>query len=364
MRLHAVILAGGRGERFWPLSRHERPKQFLPLGGSRTLLQETAERVEGWVERGRLWAVAPAGLMSEIRRQLGEALAPECCVEEPVSRNTAAAIGAAAAAIESRDPGALMLVLPSDHWIPDADQFRTDVEQAVAAAAQVGGLHLFGIPIAWPSTGYGYVEEGEAVAGVPGVSKVTRFHEKPDAERAVLYARDPRMLWNAGIFVWSAATILAALREHVPALAERLTALERLLGQGLRGPDPQALALLERYFREAPAEPIDTLVLERHPAVYVKRARFRWSDLGSWFSWSERIGPDAAGNQGRGTLLARDTRDCIYYEEGGLLALLGVHDLIVVRLDDVTLVCAKDRAQEVRQILQDARARGDLDAYL
>jgi mannose-1-phosphate guanylyltransferase len=363
MHLHAVILAGGRGERFWPLSRRDRPKQFLPLGGGRTLLQETADRLEGWVDPGGLWVVASERLMPEIRRQLGGALADGCCVEEPVARNTAAAIGAAAAAIEARDPGAFLLVLPSDHWIPDPAAFRADVEQVVAGAARVGGLHLFGIPVAWPSTGYGYVEEGDPVPEAPGAARVVRFHEKPDSERALLYARDPRMLWNAGIFVWSAAAILSALREHAPSLDEPLTALQRALRGGLPPANPEASAPMARYFQTAPAESIDTLVLERHAEVYVTRARFRWSDVGSWLSWGERIESDAAGNRGRGRMLARDASNCIYYSEGGLLALLGVGDLIVVRQDDVTLVCAKDRAQEVRQLLEDARAQGDLDGY-
>ena len=365
MSLHVAILAGGRGERFWPLSRRTRPKQFLPLAGSRSLLQETADRLVGWVDPGSLWVVAHDSLLAEIRRQLKGALAEERCIKETRPRNTAAAIGIAAAAVEAAEPDAHLLVLPSDHWIPDTEAFRQDVQRALAAAEALDGLHLFGIPITRPECGYGYVEQADEIAGRPGVARVKRFREKPDRERAIEYARRPEMLWNSGIFLWRAATILEALGRHIPESRDALAALRDVL-QGERGRlDAGAVAeAMDRYLEASPSAPIDTAVLEKHDRTYVTRASFRWSDLGGWLSWGEQIDPDSEGNRCRGLRILRDAHGCTAYSEDGLLALLGVKDLVVVRLQDVTLVCAKERAQEIRQLVREAAEQGDLDAYL
>lgn len=361
MSLHVVILAGGRGERFWPLSRTRRPKQFLPLYGERSLLQETVARVKGWVPRERIWAVVHQSFVEQTRDQLDGFLAPDRCIEEPVARNTAPAIGAAAAAIEAIDPGATMLVLPSDHWIPDKDPFHRDVERAARAEADLGGLHLFGITIGRPETGYGHVEQGEEVASHAGVTPVARFHEKPDPQTAVAYAKRPEMLWNSGVFLWKSSTILEALEEHIPASRVVLRLLRESLVREHGRFGPASAEALRAYLEGSANESIDVAVLEKHRETFVTRATFRWSDLGNWFSWGQQIAPDHEGNRGRGRFLLRDTHDCILYSEDGSIALLGVKDLIVVRLPDVTLVCSRDRAQEIRQLVGDARKREDLE---
>lgn len=363
MHLHAVILAGGRGERFWPLSRRNRPKQFLRLFGERSMLQWTLDRLSGWISPDRRWIVAGTALVDEIRRHAPE-LREDRIVLEPVARNTAAAIAAAATLIEARDPDAVMLVLPSDHWIPDAERFREDVERAAAAAAASGGLHLFGIPIAYPETGYGYVEEGERIADHPGVARVARFHEKPGREAAIAYAARPDMLWNSGIFVWRVSAILAAIATCMPAAASGLERLRAALAQGDPGDAIRTQADLDRFFVEAPSESIDTAVLEKHAETYVSRARFSWSDVGTWQSWGERLEPDEHGNRGVGQVLVADSRDCVFYTESGTIALLGVRDLIVVRLKDVTLVCGRDSAQDVRRLAREAGQREDLEDLL
>jgi mannose-1-phosphate guanylyltransferase len=362
MHLHAVILAGGRGERFWPLSRRERPKQFLSLIGNRSMLQSTFDRLAGWIPADRRWLVAGGPLIPRIREQVPD-LREDRTIVEPVARNTAAAIGAAAAAIESTDPGAVMVVLPSDHWIPDAEVFREDVERAANLAIAVGGLNLFGIPITYPETGYGYLEVGAPVTGHPGIAKVAHFCEKPDRDLAVTYASRADMLWNSGIFVWRASAILAAIAEQMSGLRGAVGALRSALDGGMGFLPPEAQAALERYFREAPSESIDYAVLEKHEETYVSRARFRWSDVGTWLSWGERLEPDVSGNRGSGPAIVHDSRDCVYYAEGGLVALLGVRDLIVVRLKDVTLVCGRDSAQEVRRLVREAGNREDLEEF-
>ena len=364
MGLHVAILAGGRGERFWPLSRRHRPKQFLPLVGPRSLLQETVDRLEGWVDPGSIWVVAHGSLFPEIRRQMHGILAEERCISETISRNTAAAIGIAAAAIEASEPGAHLLVLPSDHWIPDHDAFRHDVQRALAAAKARDGLYLFGIPITRPECGYGYVEQAAELTDHPGVAPVKRFHEKPDRERALDYAERPEMLWNSGIFLWKGTTILGALADHMPETRDALATLRETLQREKGRYGAASAKALDRYLETSPSASIDTAVLEKHDETYVTRASFRWSDLGGWLSWGEQLEPDQQGNRGQGRRILRDAHGCTVYSEEGLLALLGVDDLIVVRLKDVTLVCAKDRAQEIRQLVRDVGEHADFEKYL
>lgn len=360
MPLHAVILAGGIGERFWPLSRRDRPKQFLTLFGGRSLLQQTADRLDGWIPTERRWVVAPGHLIPGILEQL-PLLPSERVIRETVARNTAAAIGAAAAVISMLDPEAVLLVLPCDHWIPDAGLFREDVERAQAAAALRGGLHLFGVPATYPETGYGYIEQGAPLAKHEGVYEVAAFHEKPTRERAVDFARRPDMLWNSGIFLWKAETIIEAIRLHSPEIGKELDPLLAALVLDGRRLGPQGSRAMDGYFLGSPSESIDSAVLESHRETCVTRARFRWSDVGGWLSWSDHREADANGNRGEGSLILRDAKNCVLYSsKDGALALLGVHDLIVVRLADVTLVCARDRAQEIRNLVREARDRDGL----
>lgn len=359
--LHAVILAGGRGERFWPLSRRSRPKQFLPLFGQRTMLQETAARFEGWVPSERIWCAAGRSLCDGILAQL-PMVTRDRIVAEPVARNTAAAIAAAAALIEERDPGALMLVTPSDHWIPDPALFREDVERASTLEGRVGGLHLFGVPPAYPETGYGYVEAGRALEP-PGCHEVVRFHEKPDRDRAIAYMLRPEMTWNAGIFLWGARTILEALHAHVESLRESLAALRAALHDA--GSQDAISVAIDRFFEAAPSESIDYAVLEKSDRAFVTRARFRWSDVGTWNSWADHVSADGRGNRVSGAALLKDSDACIVHSSGeGVVALLGVRDLIVVRLPDVTMVCAADRAQDVRELVREAAKDARFAAFL
>ncbi len=363
MPTHAIILAGGRGERFWPLSRRDRPKQLLPLFDGRSLLQRTADRIAGWIRPDRVWVVAGAEVMPEIRRQVPFLLESRCLVE-PAARNTAAAIGAAAVAVSAVEAQAVLLVLPSDHWIPDPELFREDVERAAGAAQGLGGLHLFGIAADRPETGYGYIERGAEVPGWPGTHRVVRFHEKPDPERAIEYATRPEMLWNSGIFVWRASAILDAMRLAVPGMAPLLSELRAAVNQDAERARPQTQEALARFFVRSPSESIDTAVLEKHAETYVAPARFRWSDLGTWVAWGEHLPAGADGMRCRGSVVADESRDCIAYSEGGLLALLGVRDLIVVRMGDVTLVCDRNRAQDVRRLVRWVARQGDLEEYL
>lgn len=348
MKLHAVILAGGRGERFWPASRNQRPKQLLRLLGEETLLESTVRRVSQILPPSQIWVVAGADLRPAIEA-LNLPLSSERIVWEPVGRNTAAAVGAAAENI-LLEGEAELLVLPSDHWVSNGGSFWETVEVG-RALLEGERLITFGIPPAYPETGYGYVERGPVLDESLRAWEVSRFHEKPDALKAEAYLREGRCFWNSGIFLFTAGTIASLLRRHVPTMT---TALDELRADLRLGMTESAWL---RYFESSPSVSLDNGVLEKAASVAVVEARFGWSDLGTWISLGDHLNLDDRGNRVSGNVLAHDSDDSILIsEEGGLLAVLGVKDMIVVRVGDATLVCPKERAQEVRQLVREGRA--------
>jgi len=353
--LEAVILAGGRGERFWPLSRGGQPKQLLRLFGETSLLRATWERLRHRLDAASIRVVAGADLERVVRAELPE-LGPSGYVREPVGRNTgpACAVAAALATREGRDP--LQLVVPADHWIPETERFWQGVDEAVAvAAAEDAPLVTFGVPIRRPETGYGYIERAAARPEGPHAYRIARFHEKPDAATAQRYAAQPGYYWNSGIFVWRAGALLEEIGRLLPDLAAALAPLRR--------PDDGHHRLGE-VFVAAPSISIDHAVLEHSPRIAVVEAGFAWNDLGNWSSWAEHVSVDAEGNAHRGASLRVDAHDCVLYAETGLIAVLGVRDLIVVRAGDVTLVADRNRAQEVRRLVETLRERPELKDYL
>lgn len=356
MELHAVVLAGGRGERFWPLSRNHHPKQLLRLLAEETLLEATLRRVSFGLPASQVWIVAGADLRPAFER-LGLPAPPAQILWEPVARNTAAAIGAAAELLLSRGGGEL-LILPSDHWVSDSEAFWETVEAGRAILAQRDGLLTIGVPPAYPETGYGYIERGDLIDRERRAWRVALFHEKPDAERAARYVAGGCCFWNSGMFLFRAETIAAELRRHLPEMAP---VLDRLRAELRQGPDEE---IWRRYFADSPSVSIDNGVLEKSDDVSVIEARFAWSDLGSWISLGDHLEPDAAGNRRRGPVLCQDSENSILVSEGGgLLAVLGVKGLIVVRVGDATLVCPKERAQEVRRLVQEGRASDVFKKY-
>lgn len=349
MSCHAVILAGGRGERFWPLSRAHLPKQLIPLLGDLTLLEATAQRVEGKVPPERTWMVAGGDLRGRVE-QLCPQLLPDHFVWEPVGRNTAAAVGAAAERILLEGEEAELLVLPSDHWVPSPEAFWDTVEAGLAILPPYNAV-VFGIPPLHPETGFGYVERGEVIDPARRAFEVQRFHEKPDLMQAEQYIRLGSYYWNSGVFLFSAARVAENLRSHIPEMAQALDRLRAALRAG-GGGDPWT-----RYFQDCPSISLDHGLMESLAGVAVVEARFAWSDLGAWTAWGDHQAADGAGNRVCGEALLRDASNCILYSEhGGLLAAIGVRDLIVVRVGDAALVCHKDRAQEVRQLVREGKA--------
>lgn len=339
MSLHAVILAGGSGTRFWPLSRTKKPKQFLPLVTGRTLIAETFLRVEPLCSADRTWVVCGKDHVQGVREAL-PALPQEHLLVEPAARNTAPAIGLACVHALREDPQAVLVVLPSDHHVARPEAFR-EALLAAAGACQGGDLLTLGIHPTRPETGYGYLKRGPEKA--PGVFAVEAFVEKPDAKTAQRYVRDPAYSWNAGIFVFRADAMLGALRRHLPKVHEGLVS----------GGDFASLQSISIDYGVMEPESQTTRRIALVPGD------FGWSDVGSFAALPEVRALDGRGNALSGDALAIDCDDCVVLSEGKrLVAAVGLQGLCVVDAGDALLVVPRERAQDVRAVVDALKAQG------
>lgn len=356
--LQTLILAGGAGERFWPLSRRRRPKQLLALAGDVSLVRQTLERALRFSRPGDIRILTSSDLVQALREELPE-IPGLNVIGEPVARNTAPAIALGCHLATGDDPETVVVVLPSDHYIPDASAFRRDVARAAEVARSQGGLVTFGIPPGRPETGYGYIEKGDALPDVEGAHRVLRFHEKPDLEKAKAYQTSGKHFWNSGIFIWSAKQLLEEMKEHQPEIASNLPSLDALGDSRRRG------GVLKEYYESVPSISIDYGVMEKSSRVLMVEARFPWSDLGTWEAWGETRARDGSGNCTEGDVVLEDARDNIVLSQaGGRVALLGVSDLVVVRTGDVTLVVPRARIQEVRDLVSRMKEGNREDPFL
>ncbi len=351
--LHAVILAGGSGTRFWPLSRQLYPKQLLRVIGDETLIQQTMRRVVGCMPADRVLISTTPTQADSIRHQLGEwkdALSGNFVIE-PEARNTAPALALVATVAAQRDPDAILLVLPADHVIKKDARFRAAVALGTELAAQ-GKLVTFGIPPIRPETGYGYIHPNKKVrlasrgrlAGHP----VARFVEKPDTKTAIRYLKSRAYYWNSGIFLWKAATLLEEVARHQPALARAMKAIGAALQTG---------GDIARLYHRLPAISIDHGVMERSDRAAVIPVDFLWSDVGNWSSLEEVAKRDQAGNVVSGNVVDLGSRDSILYADSRVVATIGLSDMVVVDTADATLVCPKSRSQDVKTVVEILRKR-------
>ena len=342
-----VILSGGSGTRLWPLSREAYPKQFLPLVGKETMLQETWRRVAGLTDAGPVVVgnVDHRFMLAEQLREVGAR--PQAILLEPVGRNTAPAIAAAALEIVAGGGDALMLVLPSDHAIADVPAFHAAVRQAMPAAAE-GRLVTFGVVPARPETGYGYIK----AASDAGVSAVERFVEKPDLATAEAYLASGGYLWNSGMFLFRASRYLELLRTLAP---DMLAACEHALRDAQR--DPDFVRLNADAFAACPADSIDYVVMEKTDAAAVIPLDAGWNDVGAWAALWEVSTQDAEGNAHHGDVVAIDCRNTYAYGER-LIALVGLEDVVVVETADAILVGHRDRVQQVKDVVARLKAEG------
>jgi mannose-1-phosphate guanylyltransferase / mannose-6-phosphate isomerase len=357
--IHPVILSGGSGTRLWPMSRALYPKQLLALTGERSLLQETARRVADDPAFGPPIVVANEEHRFIIAEQLREiGVAPAAIVLEPIGRNTAPAAAVAALRLAADDREALMLVMPSDHAIADPAAFRDAVAQA-AAAARLGHLVTFGVAPERAETGYGYIARGEPLAGAAGAFAVKGFVEKPDPAAARRYLAEGKHFWNSGIFLFPAARYLAeleGLRPEIVAAARAALAAARA--------DADFVRLDKAAFAACPADSIDYAVMEHTRSAAMVPVTMGWSDLGSWDALWELAARDADGNALVGNVLAETAKNCYLRSEAGLVAAIGVEDLVVVATDDAVMVAPRGGTQEVKRLVGRLReeGRGEADA--
>ena len=344
-----VIMAGGRGERFWPQSRLRRPKHLLPIVGDKPMLTQTVERLDG--------LVPPENVFIITNREQREAVVSVCpmvpeenIVSEPVGRDTAAAVGLAMVLVKRRDPEGCLAMLPADHVIHDSKGFRSVMESAFLAAERDPVLVTIGISPTEPATGYGYIHRGGETGEVDGrpVYKVKAFVEKPNLETAKNYLDSGDYFWNAGMFVWTVTVIRRALEAHTPSLHQGLSEIEAELEKG------KALdSVLEEIFPGLDKISIDYAVMEKADNVVTMESEFDWDDVGAWPAVARHFKPDSRGNILRGAALVEGGEDNIVFSDSDhLVTVCGVDDLIVVHTDDATLICPKDKAQDIKKLVK------------
>lgn len=357
--MYAVILAGGRGERFWPMSTSRRPKQLLALVGRRALLAEAVHRIRSIIPERRVFVITSAHLVEAVRSLLPEL--PEAnVVGEPCGRDTAAAITLGAALIKARDPQAVFCVLTADHVIGAPTVFRRTLKDACARAVAADVLLTIGLKPTFASTGFGYIEAGARLAGREHTVfyGVRRFVEKPDKGRAARYVKAGRFYWNSGMFVWSLAAWERALGRHHPPLARLLNLLTPLVGR------PGFLECLKRAYARLEKISVDYAVMEHADNIVMAEGQFSWDDVGSWTALENHFVKDKRGNVVVGNAELMESAGNIVVVGDGLVAMVGVDNLVVVKAGDVTLVCRKDRAQDVKRMVETLRRRRDAHPWL
>jgi mannose-1-phosphate guanylyltransferase len=332
--LWVVILAGGTGSRFWPVSTPSRPKQLLPLAGPDTLILQTVERVRPLVDDSRIRILTGASLERPIREAV-PGLGPDSFLIEPTAKGTAPVLAWAAAEIERIEPGAVMASLHADNVISPAVAFRSQLARIAAASASHRRLFTIGVTPTRPETGYGYIEPGRSL-GDDESFQVDRFVEKPDEATAKAYV-ERGFLWNTGSFVWPAALLLEELRAHTPEIAVHLP----LLDDGRIG----------EFFANVPSITIDVALLERSDRIAVARAAFEWDDVGAWDAVARTREADAAGNVAVGDAHFVESENCIAWSESGSVVTFGASDMIVVHSGGITFVAPRHRAPELKKLL-------------
>jgi mannose-1-phosphate guanylyltransferase len=346
---YAVIMAGGSGTRFWPLSRATRPKQLLALGGGDvSLLRATRERIASLIDAEHTLVVTSETLAEQIRAELPE-LPPENVLLEPIGRNTAPCVGWAASVVARKEPDAVLAVLAADHHIGDSAGFLRVIGRAVDAARS-GDMVTVGVRPTRPETGYGYVELGEELA--PGVQRARRFVEKPDEMRARQFLAAGRFLWNSGMFFFRADELLSMVRQHLPGLGDMLRQYDEAATRG------EEQSLVKATYAAMPDISIDHGVMEKAARVAVVPGDFGWSDVGSWTSAWELAPHDDAENAVFGDVVAIDTRGSYLRATAGkVVAVVGLEDVVVVDTDDALLVMPRSRAQDVRAVVNTLKSQ-------
>jgi mannose-1-phosphate guanylyltransferase len=358
--LHALIMAGGGGTRFWPRSRQKKPKQFLTLTGDRSLIQMALDRVEAQVPPERSWVITASQYKDEVARQL-PTLSADRIVGEPCGRDTAACIGLGAALIARQEPDATMLVMPADHVIEPVQEFRRAAHAAEQLAAEhTDALLTIGIAPSYPATGYGYIQRGEELPGRQGITvhRVKAFREKPNAELAERFVSSGDYFWNSGIFIWKTAAILRELRDQQPNL---YTAIQRIADAW---PTLHRAEVLKREYEALDRISIDYAVMEHAKQVLMLQVPFRWDDVGSWLALERMHPQDADGNTVLASHCGISSRQCVIVaDDGHLIATAGVENLLIIHDGDATLVADRRDEVAVKKLVELLKQKG-LERYL
>jgi len=343
---YAMIMAGGRGERFWPLSTAARPKQVLSLVGGRPMLAQAVDRLKGFIPPERILIITSAALVDVSREAVPELPAANV-IGEPCGRDTAAACALGAAVVRARCPEGAFCILTADHVIKPIARFQQILEHGFSVAERGDSLVTIGIKPVFPSTGFGYIDCGEVLEdGDVRVYKARRFVEKPDARTAENYVQSGHYLWNSGMFIWKAGTLLAALRQYEKPVYDMAIAMLPVVDT------PAFESNLTSEYNRLGRISIDYAVMEKAPNIVTAAGDFEWYDVGSWPALEDHFEKDAAGNVIIGDGAVLDSSGNVVVSGNRVTALIGVKDLVVVHAEKATLICPKSRAQDVKQMVQ------------
>ena len=346
---YAVIMAGGRGERFWPKSRLKTPKHLISIVGNKPMLQQTIERLGNIVPHHHIFVITSEKQLEGVRKCCAT-LSEENIVAEPVGRDTAAVVGLAAILVKQKDPNGVFAMLPADQVIHDVDNFRHTLVMAFELAAAEPILVTLGIKPTYPATGYGYIQKGEVQSAANGnsVYRVKKFVEKPDSVTAEQYLKSGDYFWNAGMFVWSVSTIGKEFRDNTPELYKSLEIIEKRYQAAETISD-----VLADVYPNIQKISIDYAIMEKSVNVATIAASFDWDDVGTWPTLERHVPADKSGNIHLGDVITEESnRNIVISDNNHLTALIGVDDLIIVQTDDATLICAKDKAQEIKKLVR------------
>ncbi len=356
---YAVIMAGGKGERFWPLSTSKHPKQLLALVGDKPLIAQAVDRLEGVVPPENVFVVTNAELV-DATRAAAPLLPPENIVGEPIGRDTAAAVACGGALVKAKDEGGVFAVLTADQVMGDLDVFSATIKGGMDLAEQNDILVTIGIEPTYPATGFGYIESGDVFGNAEGVEfrEADRFVEKPDEATAGEYLATGKFYWNSGMFIWSVPALEKAFGAHCPEMLQLMDTLTSYAKDG------KMVEGMDATYPNLGKISVDYALMEKAANIVMACGTFAWDDVGAWPALESHFEQDEAGNTNIGQVESLDAAGNIVLSEDRLTAVIGVKDLVVVQADGVTLVCPKDRAQDIKQMVVSLREKGCYDELL
>ena len=350
MNTYGVIMAGGGGTRFWPLSRQKTPKQLLNLSGNGLMIDETIDRISDVIEPKNIFIVTNEAQGEMMKKCVGNKITDNHILLEPSARNTAACIGYAAMEIIKKYGDGIMCIFPSDHYIKNQTEFHEVLRKAIEVAENKDKLVTIGIKPTFPSTGFGYINFEPTSDET--VHEVEQFIEKPNLEKAKMYIENPGYAWNSGMFIWKASTILKSFERFLPRVYQYLEKIGEAMGTS------KEKEILHQLYGKIPSVSIDYGIMERSNDVAVVLGDFGWNDVGSWDSLGALYDVDDMGNIIKGEQVNINTKNCISYSDKRLIATIGVENMIIVETEDAVLVCRKDQAQSVKDVVDHLKDRG------